>query len=350
MSYFREAINFMEEYIPGEQPEKEGYIKLNTNENPYPPSPLVEKKIKEALGLGKISLYPHPLGGELRERAQEVYGLPLDWIAVGNGSDELLNLLFRLFLDKGDRVAYPFPTYTLYRTLAFLQEAEREEIPFPPDFSLPESFLTSPAKLKVVCNPNSPTGTFLPLSQIEKLLSLSSCPVIVDEAYVDFAPCSALPLLQKFPNLIIVRTFSKSFSLAGLRVGLLFAHPDIVRGVLKIKDSYNVGILSQAGGAAALEDMEHMRKNVEKIKSTREWFSAEMEKLGFLVYPSQANFIMARKEGRDLKFLYEELKKRKILVRYFPQWPDSLRITIGKEEEMKTLLAAVQEIIGRVNV
>ena len=345
MNYFREAINLLEEYIPGEQPEEEGYIKLNTNENPYPPSPLVRERITEVLNQGIISLYPPPLGGKLREKAQEVYGLPLDWIAVGNGSDELLNLLFRLFLDKGDRVAYPFPTYTLYRTLALFQEAEREEIPFPPDFSLPESFFSCSAKLKVVCNPNSPTGTFIPLPQIEKLLSLSSCPVIVDEAYVDFAPCSALSLLREFPNLIILRTLSKSFSLAGLRVGLLFAHPPLVRGVLKIKDSYNVSILSQAGGSAALEDMEHMRKNVEKIKSTREWFSQEMKQLGFLVYPSQANFVMVKKERKDLKFLYEELKKRKILVRYFPQWPDSLRITIGKEEDMSTLLAAVQEII-----
>ena len=350
MSYFREVINFMEEYIPGEQPEEEGYIKLNTNENPYPPSPLVEEKIKEALSEGRISLYPPPLGGKLREKAQEVYGLPRDWIAVGNGSDELLNLLFRLFLGKGDRVAYPFPTYTLYRTLAFLQEAEREEIPFPPDFSLPDSFLGCSAKLKVVSNPNSPTGTFLSLSQIEKLLSLSSCPVIVDEAYVDFAPYSVFSLLQDFPNLIIVRTLSKSFSLAGLRVGLLFAHPDIVKGVLKIKDSYNVGILSQIGGTAALEDIEYMKKNVEKIKSTREWFSEEMRQLGFLVYPSQANFIMVKKEGRDLKILYEELKRRKILIRYFPEWPDSLRITIGKDKEMKILLAAIQEIIEGVNV
>ena len=350
MNYFREAIHSLEEYTPGEQPEEEGYIKLNTNENPYPPSPLVEEKVTEALRQGKISLYPPPLGGKLREKAQEVYGFPQDWIAVGNGSDELLNLLFRLFLDKGDEVVYPFPTYTLYRTLAFLQEAEKEELPFPPDFSLPESLFTCPAKLKIVCNPNSPTGTFVSLSQIEKLLSLSSCPVIVDEAYVDFATGSALPLLRDFSNLIIVRTLSKSFSLAGLRVGILFAHPDIVRGILKIKDSYNVGILSQVGGAAALEDIEYMKQNVEKIKSTREWFSQEMRQLGFLVYPSQANFIMVKKEGKDLKFLYEELKKRKILIRYFPEWSDSLRITIGKEEEMRILLAAMQEIIKEINV
>ncbi len=346
MILFREAIRKMEGYVPGEQPEEEGYIKLNTNENPYPPSPKIIKAICDFLATPlALSRYPHPLSEMVRVGAEKYYGVPREWIVVGNGSDELLNLIFRVFLGKGDRVAYPFPTYTLYRTLALLQEAEPWEIPFPGDFSLPEEFVRARVPLKILCNPNSPTGTYVSLEAIERLLRETSSPVVLDEAYVDFAPSNALSLLARFPHLLIVRTLSKSFSLAGLRIGFLFAHPEVVREILKAKDSYNVNVLSQIGAKAALEDMEYALRNIERIKETRLWFSRAMEELGFFVYPSCANFVMVKRGDMDLYFLYQELKKRKILVRYFPEWPDALRITIGTDEHMHILLEQVRDII-----
>ncbi|MGQ9472437.1 MAG: histidinol-phosphate transaminase [Candidatus Caldatribacteriaceae bacterium] len=345
MIVVREQIRRMEGYVPGEQPQEEGYIKLNTNENPYSPSPRVVERLQAFLSHSSLSLYPHPFSDRVRVQVERVYGVPKDWILVGNGSDEVLNLVFRTLLGKGDRVVYPFPTYTLYRTLALLQEAEPWEIPFPEDFSLPLEFISARASLKVLCNPNSPTGTYIFPDMIEELLQASSCPVLLDEAYIDFAPQSALTLLPRFPNLLIARTLSKSFSLAGLRVGFLFAHPEMVREICKAKDSYNVNILSQVGAEAALETVEHAMKNIERIKKTRLWFSRKMEELGFYVYPSQANFVLVRRKGKDLRPLYEELKRRKILIRYFPEWPDSLRITIGTDEQMEILLAHIQEIM-----
>ncbi|MGC8778699.1 MAG: histidinol-phosphate transaminase [Candidatus Caldatribacteriaceae bacterium] len=345
MIFGREAVRRMEGYTPGEQPQEEGYIKLNTNENPYPPSPKIVERLIEFLSRSSLSLYPQPLSDRIREKVEKVYGVPKEWVMVGNGSDELLNLVFRVFAGKGDIIAYPFPTYTLYRTLALLQEAEAWEIPFPDDFSLPVEFLSAEANLKVLCNPNSPTGTWIPQEAVEELLCASSCPVLLDEAYVDFAAQNTLPLLSRFPHLLVARTLSKSFSLAGLRIGFLFARPEVIREVLKAKDSYNVSTLSQVGAEVALEEIEYAMGNVEKIKNTRSWFTREMEKMGFYVYPSQANFIMIRKKGDDLGFLYEELKRRKILVRYFREWPDSLRITIGTDEQMEILLRNMREIV-----
>ncbi len=346
MILFREAIRKMEGYVPGEQPQGDGYIKLNTNENPYPPSPKIAKALGDFLAAPlALSRYPHPLSEELRVCIERVYGVPREWVVVGNGSDELLNLIFRVFLGKDDTVVYPFPTYTLYRTLALLQEARIWEIPFPDDFSLPEDFVNARASLKILCNPNSPTGTYVSLEEVERLLQKSSDPVLLDEAYVDFAPSNALSLLTRFPHLLIVRTLSKSFSLAGLRVGFLFARPEVVQEILKVKDSYNVSILSQVGAKAALEDIEHALHNIERIKETRSWFSRAMEDLGFSVYPSCANFVMVKRGGRDLRFLYEELKKRKILVRYFAEWPDALRITIGTDEHMRILLDHIEDIM-----
>lgn len=348
MSFVREAVRKMEGYIPGEQPQEEGYIKLNTNENPYPPSPRVVERLIEFLSHSSLALYPQPLSDRVREKIEKVYGFPREWVIVGNGSDELLNLVFRIFAGKGDVVAYPFPTYTLYRTLALLQEAEPWEIPFPDDFSLPGEFVTAQANLKILCNPNSPTGTYVPLGEVESLLRRSSCPVLVDEAYVDFAPESALLLLSRFPNLLVARTLSKSFSLAGLRIGFLFAHPEVLQEILKAKDSYNVSTLSQVGAEMALEEIEYAMRNVEKIKNTRSWVTREMEEMGFYVYPSQANFVLVRRGGQDLRFLYEELKRRKILVRYFPEWPEYLRITIGADAQMEILLHNMREIIEGV--
>ncbi|WP_438315187.1 histidinol-phosphate transaminase [Candidatus Caldatribacterium sp. SIUC1] len=347
---FRRAILAMQGYTPGEQPKEGGFVKLNTNENPYPPSPRVIAALQEFLTSRSLALYPPPLSDAVRQKASAVYGIPEDWILVGNGSDELLDLVVRIFVDPGDRVAYPVPTYTYYRVLTLLQGGVPLEIPFPEDFSLPEALVTASARLKFLCNPNSPTGTFIPPRDIERLVQGSACPVVVDEAYVDFAPESALPLLERYENLVLVRTLSKSFSLAGLRVGFLFAHPAVVRELLKAKASYNVNILSQVGACAALEDLEYVRENIARIRSTREWFSERMRALGFFVYPSEANFVMVRKAGVDLRFLYEALKRRKVLVRYFPEWPDALRISIGTEREMELLVHHITALLEEAHV
>jgi len=350
MLAFREVVERMEGYVPGEQPQERGFIKLNTNENPYPPPQEVLKALREKVTPECLSLYPPPLSDQLRFKLSGVYGISPEQIIVGNGSDELLNIIFRAFLGYRSRVAYLYPTYTLYRTLATIQEADYLEIPFQEeDFQqLPSRFLTEEADLKVVCNPNSPTGTFIPMEEIEKLLQNSSCPVVLDEAYVDFAEESALPLLPKYPHLIIVRTLSKSFSLAGLRIGFLFAHPEVVRGLLKLKDSYNVNILSQIAGVAALEGLNQVKENISKIKRTREWFSQALENLGFQVLPSQANFVFVRNRSYEsLEKVYQELKSRKILVRFFPEWKEWLRITIGKDQEMQILLENLKEILDK---
>lgn len=345
MVEFRKSILVMQGYVPGEQPRESGFIKLNTNENPYPPSPKVIAALQEFLVSRSLALYPPPLSDGVRKKVASVYGVPEEWILVGNGSDELLDLVTRVFVGWKDQAAYPVPTYTYYRVLTLLQDGEPVEIPFPEDFSLPEEFLSLPAKLKFLCNPNSPTGTFIPPESIEELLRSSPCPVVVDEAYVDFAPSSALPLLERYENLIVVRTLSKSFSLAGLRIGFLLAHPSVIREVLKVKASYNVSILSQIGACAALEDLDYAQKNIMCIRRTRDWFAERMRELGFFVYPSEANFVFVQKKGTNLAFLYEELKRRKILVRHFPEWPDALRISIGTKEDMELLWRHVAEIL-----
>jgi len=344
MSYFRKQLDLIAGYQPGEQPQNGHYIKLNTNENPYPPSPLVVETLMENLRKHRLSYYPSPLCDELREQASNVYGYPSNWILVGNGSDELLSIVFRAFLGKGDRVLYPYPTYTLYRVLALLQEAINEEIPFEKDYSIPEKVLTGQAQLKVVCNPNSPTGTFLTTPEIENLLQNSNCPVVVDEAYVDFACDNALSLLKRYSHLIILRTLSKSFSLAGIRVGFLIAHPEMIQGLLKIKDSYNVSWFSQKAAKAALQDLHYMKNNVEKIKQTRREFSRAMIELGYEVLPSEANFVMVRKPGENLESEYLYLKKNWILVRYFPEYPDSLRISIGTDSDMQFLIHVLKNM------
>ena len=341
---FSKTFELIAGYQPGEQPQDGQYIKLNTNENPYPPSPLVVETLMENLTKHRLSYYPSPLCDELREQASAVYGYPSDWILVGNGSDELLSIVFRAFLGKGDWVLYPYPTYTLYRVLALLQEANFGEIPFEKDYSIPKKVLTGQAQLKIVCNPNSPTGTFLSTMIIENLIKNSSCPVIVDEAYVDFAYDNALSLLKRFPNLIILRTLSKSFSLAGIRVGFLIAQPEMIQGLLKVKDSYNVNWFSQKAAMAALRDLHYMRNNVERIKQTRKEFSQAMSKLGYEVLPSEANFVMVRKPGENLESEYLYLKKNHILVRYFTEWPDSMRISIGTDSNMQLIIQILKNM------
>ncbi len=346
--YLRKNIAAIAGYIPGEQPQNSGFIKLNTNENPYPPSPRVLSALRKAADRS-LRLYPEPLSDSLRSLTAARYGLRAENILAGNGSDELLSILVRCFVGQGDRVAYPVPTYTLYDTLVAIQEGESVEVDFPPDFSLPEAIYSQKAALTFLCNPNSPSGTLVSLKEIENLARSVSGILVVDEAYIDFAEgegASSIPLIHSFPNLVVLRSFSKSFSLAGMRIGLAFAAEEVIAGMMKVKDSYNLNRLSLAAAVAALQDLPWMVRNVSRIQRSRRKLIRGLKKMGFQVYPSQANFVMARKEGQNLRGLYEELKRRKILVRYFdlPRLQDSLRITVGTSQEVQTLLKELESV------
>jgi histidinol-phosphate aminotransferase len=346
--YFRANIASMTGYLPGEQPLEDDIIKLNTNENPYPPSPRVLSSLRKAISQS-LRLYPEPLSDALRSVAGNVYGIKPENIIAGNGSDEILSILMRCFIGPNDRVALPVPTYSLYDTLIEIQQGERVAIHYPPDFALPEGLLSQNAALTFLCNPNSPSGTLVPLQAIEKLACSVSGILVVDEAYVDFAEtegASTLPLVRSLPNLVVLRTFSKSFSLAGMRIGLAFAAEDIIAGLMKVKDSYNLNRLSAVAATAALQDLPWMTRNVRRIQKSRNKLTAGLRKLGYHVHPSHANFILAKKDGKNLRQVYEALKSKKILVRYFdvPGLQDSIRITVGTAREIQLLLEALQII------
>lgn len=341
--YFRANIAAMTGYVPGEQPQDPGIIKLNTNENPYPPSPKVYAAVRKAIN-GSLRLYPEPLSDTLRSLAAHVYGVKPSNIVAGNGSDELLSMVLRCFVGPGDRVAFPYPTYTLYDTLIEIQDGVRAAIDYPEDFSLPAGLAAQSAALTFLCNPNAPSGTLVSLADIEKLARSASGVLVVDEAYVDFAEsegASSIALIHRLPNLIVLRTFSKSFSLAGMRIGLAFASEEIIAGLIKVKDSYNVNRLSLVAATAALSDMAWMARNARRIQKSRKKLSTALKRTGYQVYPSHANFILARKTSRNLRPIYEELKRRKILVRYFdvPGLQDCLRITIGTPKEIQALIS-----------
>lgn len=340
--YFRANIEAMTGYVPGEQPRDDGYIKLNTNENPYPPSPLVKAALKRAVN-ASLRLYPEPLSDTLRATAAKVYGVKPTNVIAGNGSDELLSMLMRCFVGPQDRVAFPVPTYSLYDTLVEIQDGAAARVNFPPDFSVPDSLAQQNAPLTFLCNPNAPSGTLVGPGEIEKLARSAKGILVVDEAYADFAEnegASSIPLIGLLPNLIVLRTFSKSFSLAGMRIGLAFAGEEIIAGMMKVKDSYNLNRLSMIAATAALQDMAWMQRNVRRIQRSRKKLSNGLRRLGYDVYPSHANFILARKRDKSLKTVYEELKRRKILVRYFDVvgLQDCLRITVGTPKEIQALL------------
>lgn len=329
-------------YIPGEQPQDPGIIKLNTNENPYPPSPRVYAALRKAIN-GSLRLYPEPLSDALRSAAAGVYGLKPSNIIAGNGSDELLSMLLRCFVGPGDRVAFPHPTYSLYDTLIDVQDGVRAAVEYPADYSLPVTLAAQNAALTFFCNPNAPSGTLVSLPEIEKLARSVAGILVVDEAYVDFAESegsSSIPLIHRLDNLIVLRSFSKSFSLAGMRVGLAFASEEIIAGMMKVKDSYNLNRLSLAAATAALQDMAWMTRNARRIQKSRKRLASALKRIGYEVYPSHANFILARKNGQNLKPVYENLKRRGILVRYFDVTglQDCLRITVGAPKEVEALI------------
>jgi histidinol-phosphate aminotransferase len=344
--YFQPHIDRMAGYVPGEQPrDTAGITKLNTNENPYPPSPRVAEAIARGLD-GRLRLYPDPLGTTLRQAAARLHQVEPEMILAGNGSDDLLTILTRACVGPGAVAVYPSPSYILYRTLIELQDARAVEVPFAADWSLdPDQFARSEPKLAYLANPNSPSGTALPPEQVGELARRLACPLVVDEAYVDFAASDCTGLVAEHPNVIVLRTLSKGYGLAGLRIGYLIAHHEIVAGLVKVKDSYNCDTLSLLGGAAALEDQAYLAETRGRIVATRRRLTEAVRALGYHVPESQANFVWCT-GGPPAAATYEALKARRVLVRLmrYPGCDDGLRITVGTEEQIDRLLEALREL------
>ena len=335
-------------YTPGEQPRDMAYIKLNTNESPYPPAPSVVKAIT-AGEVELLRLYSDPTGKELKEKLAQLYDVQPDMVFLSNGSDEVLNFAFMAF--GGDGVVFPDITYGFYEVFADLYGIPYEKIPLKEDFSIDDADYCGKEKMVVIANPNAPTGLSLSLSQVERIVSSNPDQlVLVDEAYVDFGGESALPLIAKYDNLLVTRTFSKSRCLAGGRLGYAFGNSEIIADLERIKFStnpYNLDRLTLRLGVATVEAEAYYREACEKIQTTRAWTSAQLENLGFQVLPSLTNFVFAKTDKMDGQELYLALKQRGILVRHFtnPRICQFNRITIGTPEQMQALIAAIQEIL-----
>lgn len=358
MSLFRPDIDRIEGYVPGEQPQEAGWIKLNTNENPYPPSPRAIEAIEAAARAG-LNKYPDPLGTKFRQTAAPLFGVEPDWILPANGSDENLTLILRSFIDPGDVVAYPYPSYILYETLADIQGGRHERLLLRPDWSWDRAAcmpIIERAKLVFVPNPNSPSGTRWSDDDLLALVPPRGV-LVLDEAYGDFADAPHRAEILKRPGserIIITRSFSKSYGLAGLRMGFAIARPELIFGMRKVKDSYNCDALSLAGASAALADQRWMEESTARIRATRARLGAELGRRGFAIVPSQANFVWCTHPARPHQEIYEALKQRRILVRFmrFPGVPQApggtltgLRISVGTDTEIDGLLAALAGIL-----
>jgi histidinol-phosphate aminotransferase len=342
--YVRPEIAAMAGYTPGEQPQGVNkFIKLNTNENPYPPPPGIRRAIEEVLDRG-LQRYPDPLANAFRTRAAELLGLPSkEWLLCGNGSDDILTICTRAFVGPGELLRLPYPSYILYRTLAQLQGAKWEEVRFNADWSLPVAFGDAAAGLKLVFlpNPNSPTGTMIRREAVLDLAEQLPCPLLVDEAYVDFADFSCVDLVKQNEKILVSRTLSKSYGLAGLRFGYLAGQPQMIEQLIKVKDSYNCDALSIAAATAAIDDTAWLAENRRKIVATRKRLTEGLTNLGFDVIPSQANFVWAIHPHWPAKRLYDQLKAAHVLVRYmnYPGWSDGLRISVGTDKQNEALLS-----------
>ncbi len=346
----RRAIRGMDGYVPGLQPAPgQRLVKLNTNENPFPPSPKVIEALQAAAD-SSLRLYPSPDAAPLREQAARTYGLRPSQVLCGNGSDEILAMLMRAFVDERDTVAAFEPSYSLYPVLARMTGARLVTVPLrrvsrhPEMADIPVPSLR--AKVFFLTSPNSPYGCAFPAAWTARLLERFRGIVVADEAYVDFAEESALSLLAGSSRLVIVRTLSKAYSLAGMRVGLAFAQEDLIREVMKVKDSYNVSRLAQAAACAALADEAYFRTARDAIKATRERFARTLASGGFTVLPSQANFLFAvPPAGISARQLYERLLSRGFLARHLlaPSVADGLRISIGSDADMDALAKVINE-------
>ena len=366
-SLIRPLIRRLHAYTPGEQPKIKGLIKLNTNENPYPPSPRVLKAIKDAVD-GRLRLYPNPAADRLRGKLAKLHRCRPENIIVGNGSDELLAMAVRAFVEpvaadvnrrkfraftSAATVQYFVPSYSLYPVLADIHGAAKNPVPLRPNFGLPAladlkrgRAWDFRAALTFVTTPNAPSGRGYVTAELDRLCRAQQGVVVLDEAYVDFAEDNALRLALKHPHVIVARTFSKAYSLCFQRVGYFVGHPELIAALQKIRDSYNVNGLGQAGAEATLDDQRHYRGNFRRIIGVREQLSRDLTKLGFRVFPSQTNFLLVKPPLFPAPTWLEELRERRILVRWFnlPEVKDYLRITIGTPAEAEALVRAVKGI------
>ena len=341
------AVRRLTAYTPGEQPAGE-VVKLNTNENPYPPSPDVLKALRN-LSADALRRYPDPVCRALRKRLGRLHGVGEDRVFVGNGSDEILALALRAFVDRGGSAGWFDPSYSLYPVLAAIEEVEARPVPLGRDFGwkMPGGYSAS---LFFLTRPNAPTGVLYPKPVVRSFCRRFCGVVLVDEAYVDFAKDDCIDLARELPNVLVARTLSKSYSLAGLRLGYAVGPAPLIEALYKIKDSYNVGAPAQAAALAALDDTAWMRRNARKIKATRRRTAAALEQLGFAVTPSDANFLWARPPaGADAAGLFSALRERELYVRYFPgpRTGAHLRITIGTDEQMARLLSALRSLLRK---
>jgi histidinol-phosphate aminotransferase len=357
----RPLVQRLHPYVPGEQPKIKGLIKLNTNENPYPPSPKVLAAIKAAVD-GRLRLYPNPTAQPLRERLAKFHGCKPEYLIVGNGSDELLAMAVRCFVEpsyswtKGrrSRVQFFTPSYSLYPVLAAIHGAESNPVLLNPDFTLPSlpdlkrgRQWDFEAALTFVTTPNAPSGRGYSTAELDILCRAQKGVVVLDEAYVDFANENALALALKYPHVLVARTFSKAYSLCFLRVGYVVGHPQLIAALQKIRDSYNVNGLGQVAARVALDDVPYYRTYFQKIIKTREKLIRDLAGLGFEVFPSQTNFILVRPPEFSAQDWLGKLRARKILVRWFdhPGVRQYLRITIGTPNEAGALVKAVKDVI-----
>ena len=338
-------------YVPGEQPRAGEAVKLNTNENPYRASEKVYAAIRQAAETG-LSRYPDPLGTAVREAVAQKFQIDPRSVLCGNGSDDLLTILTRTFVGSGELLRLPYPTYILYRSLAEIQGAESETVPFCADWSLPDTFFADSAtnKLRLVFlpNPNSPSGTVIPKQRILEIAENLPCPLVVDEAYADFAEEHCIDLVEQCEKLIVCRTMSKAYSLAGLRFGYLVAAPSLVDQMQKVKDSYNCDALSIAAAAAAIADDDWQRENRKKLLATKNRLAERMRALGFDVPESHANFTWNIRKDIPVKPIYEHLKQNGILVRYmdYPGWGDGLRISVGTDEQTDSCVDLIARFLN----
>jgi histidinol-phosphate aminotransferase len=346
MNNLRRNIAEMAGYVPGYQPDDvASYIKLNTNENPYPPSPRVLEAILAEANEG-LRRYPDAASRLAREAAAKLYGFDPSWIIMANGSDEVLNNLIRAFAGEGEEIAYVHPSYSYYGTLAEVQGAKVRTFELSDGFEplgIPERY---DGKLLFLTNPNAPLGFTYSQQFIADLAGRMSGVLVVDEAYADFADENSLDLVRSLENVVVTRTFSKSYSLAGMRLGLAIGRPEVIAALNKIRDHYNLDRLAQVAAAAALTDQAYFQECVRRIRETRAWFSAELIKLGYQVIPSSGNYVFATPPDRNGARIYQGLYDRKILVRHFsdPRLKQGLRITIGTPEEMARTIEALREI------
>ncbi len=347
-SFLRKSLAGFKPYVPGEQPpDGEGWVKLNTNESPLPPSPKVIAAIKAAAG-ESLRLYPSPTAGPAREAIARHFDLDVAQVSLGNGADELIEMCFRAFIGAGDRVAYPTPTYPLLEPLCRLHDAVPSPHPSNEMFTWSSDLLDDPAPLKFLVNPNSPTGTWHGTASVERAVHRAKGVVVLDEAYVDFAFESQVPLLARHQNLLILRTMSKSYALAGMRIGFALGSPRLIADLDAVKDSYNLDRLAIVAAVAAIEDEEHHRQIVDHVVAERRWLELQLHELGFEHSPSEANFVFVKPPlGNAAASVADALRERRILVRHYDREPIAgwFRITVGTRDQHERLLEALKEIL-----